>query len=54
MTLEEKIKSHKFQMYIKEIANDMYYLSYDYKEDQRILNQLEEALSFEQKKSNSS
>ena len=52
MTLEEKIKSHKFKMYIKEIANDMYYLSYDYKEDQKILNQLEEALSLKQKNSN--
>lgn len=45
MTLEEKIKIHKFNMYLNEMANDMYYLSNTYKEDQKILNQLEELLS---------
>ncbi len=45
MTLEEKLKIHKFNMYLNEMANDMYYLSNTYKEDQKILNQLEELLS---------
>ena len=42
MSIKAKIKKHKFQMYLNEIANDTYYISKQYKEDQKILDQLEE------------
>lgn len=45
MTIQEQITLLKTRIYLRELSDDGYYLSLQYKEDERLLNILEQKAS---------